>query len=595
MQYQIIPERLKLISNVAYDINNKDTKSFIPQSATGVVDLNEKYNSSAHKDKESYGIQHTTQLQYTQTFNEVHDIIAVASYSIVASNSISQEGSSQRSPSIEIKNHTSESPIDKLDSDLGQYREAGYIFNLRYSYKDKYVINPGFRYDGSSEYGLANKWGFRPIISVAYFISEEPFMERFNWLNDLKFRASYGQVGKNPGNVLESYSLYVGGDRYMDITGVKPKNIQLFNLTWELLEKYNVAMDLYAFNNRLSATVEYYTDITRGVLQKEYKIPSSTGYDYLQYFNDGIIENSGFEFQMNANILKMNNVDFDVDFNFAINRNKIIEVPDNIKEDDVNMLENGKYATNIIEGGGVHSYYGYIYDGVFATSEDALAKDENGNTLVDPWGNALYLRHDNAAGYIFKGGDAQYRDINYDGLINEYDVVQLGKPYPDFHGGFGCKLVLFKDITMRASFHYKIGHDIVNEAKMELENMHKKSNQAVSVNRRWRQEGDVTDIPRALYNLGYNYLGSSRFVEDASFLKLRFVSLAYDLPDKWLERTFIKDMNVFLTMYNLYTWTDYTGQNPEVSVATKDIRYIGKDDSKTPPSRDISFGLNVKF
>jgi hypothetical protein len=354
-------------------------------------------------------------------------------------------------------------------------------------------------------------------------------------------------------------------------------------------------MDLFAFNNRLSATIEYYTDITSNVLQKEYKIPASTGYEYLKYFNDGKIENSGFETQLHGNILRMENVNFSLDFNFSINKNKIIEVPENILEDDVNMLANGNYATNIVQGGAVHSYFGYIYDGVFATDEDALAKDENGNTLVDPWGNALYLRHDDATGYIFKGGDAKYRDINYDGLINEYDVVQLGKPYPDFHGGFGGTLILFKDITLNASFHYKVGHDIVNETKMNLENMHSKSNQAVSVNRRWRKQGDITDMPRALYNLGYNYLGSSRFVEDGSFLKLRFVSVAYNLPDKWLSKIFVKDMNVFFTMYNLYTWTDYTGQNPEVSVATKNIRYIGKDDSKTPPSRDISFGVNVKF
>ena len=595
MNYQIIPERLKFISNVAYDINNKDTKSFLPQSATGVVALNEKYNASAHKDKESYTIQHTTQLQYTQTFNEVHDIIAVASYSIISSSSISQEGSSQRSPSIEIKNHTSESPIDKLDSDLGQYREVGYIFNFRYAYKDKYVISPGFRYDGCSEYGLANKWGFRPIISAAYFIGKEPFMQNLNWLDDLKIRASYGQIGKNPGNVLEIYSLYTGGDDYMDITGVAPKNIQLYNLKWQLVEKYNVAIDLYAFNNRLSATVEYYTEITSGVLQKKYKIPTSTGYDYLQWYNAGIIQNDGFEFQTNAQILRMSNINFDIDFNFAINKNKIIEVPENILEDDVNMLENGKYTSRIIEGGGVHAYYGYIYDGVFATSEDALAKDENGNTLIDGYGRPLYLRHDNYAGYIFKGGDARYRDINHDGLINEYDVVQLGKPYPDFHGGFGSKLTLFKDISIRTSFHYKVGHDIVNQAKMDLENMHDKSNQAVSVNRRWRQEGNVSDIPRALYNLGYNYLGSSRFVEDASFLKLRFISVSYNLPDKLLRKTFVKDINMFFTMYNLYTWTDYTGQNPEVNVVSQDIRYIGKDESRTPPSRDISVGINVKF
>jgi hypothetical protein len=140
-----------------------------------------------------------------------------------------------------------------------------------------------------------------------------------------------------------------------------------------------------------------------------------------------------------------------------------------------------------------------------------------------------------------------------------------------------------------------VGHDIVNEAKMDMENMYGKSNQAISVNRRWRKEGDETDIPRALYGLGNNWLGSSRFVEDASFLKLRFISVSYKLPDKWLTKIHVKDINFFFTMYNLYTWTNYTGQNPEVSVATTNPRFIGKDNSKTPPPKEISLGLNIKF
>jgi hypothetical protein len=381
----------------------------------------------------------------------------------------------------------------------------------------------------------------------------------------------------------------------MNINSVNPKNIQLYNLMWELVEKYNVGVDIYAFDNRLTTTVEYYSDMTSNVLQKEYKIPTSTGYENLKWYNAGIIENSGLEIQTNANIIKWSKVDLDLHFNFAINKNKIIDVPDNLAEDDENMLENGKYISRIAEGGSVHAYFGYISDGIFATDEDALARDEDGNLLIDEFGNPLYLRHENYGGYIFQGGDAKYRDINYDGLINELDIVQLGKPYPDFHGGFGASLTLFKDLSIRASFHYKVGHDIVNEAKMNLENMHDESNQAISVNRRWRQEGDITDIPRALYKRGYNYLGSSRFVEDASFLKWRFVSIAYNLPDKWLNKTFIKELNVFCTIYNLYTWTDYSGQNPEVTVASKDVNYIGKDDSKTPPPRDISVGLNLKF
>ncbi|UCH14994.1 MAG: SusC/RagA family TonB-linked outer membrane protein, partial [Bacteroidales bacterium] len=358
MNYQIIPERLRLVSNVAYDINNKDSKSFVPQSATGTIDLNKEYNSTGHIDKESYGIQHTTQLIYEQTFKDFHDITAVAAYTLVSSGSISQEASSERSPSVKIINHTSESPISKLDSDLGSYREAGYILNLRYAYKDKYVINPAFRYDGSSQYGLGNKWGLRPIISVAYFISKEPFMQNINWLDDLKIRASYGQVGKNPGNVLETYGLYVKGSRYMDINGVSPQNIQLYNLSWELIEKYNVGIDIYAFNNRLTTTVEYYTDVTKNVLHEKYKIPSSTGYEYLRWFNAGTVENSGFELQTHANILNSNSISFDIDLNFAINKNKIIEVPENLIEDDVNMLENGNYISRIVEGSAVHGYFG---------------------------------------------------------------------------------------------------------------------------------------------------------------------------------------------------------------------------------------------
>ena len=595
MQYQLIPKYLKLTSEVSYDINNKDTRSFIPQSATGVVDLEKSYNSTIHADNESYSIQHNTKLIYTQEFNENHELMAVAAYSLQSSNSISQEGKSDRSPSLLINNHTSDSPISSLDSDLNSYREAGYILNVRYSYKGKYVINPGFRYDGSSRYGLAHKWGFRPIVAFAYFVSEEPFMKGIRWIDDLKIRGSYGQIGKNPGNILETYGLYVGAERYMNINGVKPKNIQLYNLKGELIEKFNIGLDLYLFDNRFSTHLEYYTDVSKGTLQEDYKIPTSTGYESLKYYNSGSVENSGYEFQAEAKILKTKNIKFDVDFNLAINKNKILEVPDNINEDDVNLLKNGEYASRIIVGGGVHAYYGYVYKGVFPTTADAYAKDSEGNVLMDAYGNPMYLRFENSAGYIFKGGDARYSDINYDGLINELDVVQLGKPYPDFHGGFGAKLTLFNNFSVRASFHYKVGHDIVNKAKMDLENMYSKNNQAVSVNRRWRQEGDSTDIPRALYNLGYNYLGSSRFVEDASFLKLRYLSVSYNIPKKMLSKIFIKDIDIFCTAYNLFTWTKYTGQNPEVSVASQDATFIGMDNSKTPVPKELSFGVNVKF
>lgn len=467
MQYQITPENLKLIADFSYDINNRDERRFNPQSATGVTDLEREFNYTYHKDQESYGINQTTKLVFNENIGTEHDFIAIAAMSIQSNNTISQVGVSERSPSLEIRNHTSESPISDLDSDLSRYREVGYIFNFRYMFREKLVINPGFRYDGSSRYGLGNKWGFRPLISLAYFVSEENFLKRQQWLDDLKIRASYGQIGKNPSNILETYSLYSSSSRYMNINGVAPKNIQLYNLKWELVEKYNVGIDLYAFDNRLTATAEYYSDITSGVLQRNYEIPSSTGYESLRWFNAGIIENSGFEFQTSTRIIDRNNIDFDVDFNFTINQNKIIEVPDNLAEDDANMLENGNYTSLITIGGSVHAYYGYIYDGVFPTDEDAIAKDSDGEDLIGADREPLLLRFGNAGGYIFRGGDAMYRDINFDGLINELDIVQLGNPYPDFHGGFAFKLSLFKSFSLRTAFHYKVGHDIVNETKMQ--------------------------------------------------------------------------------------------------------------------------------
>ena len=605
LDYEIIPGKLKFQTNIAYDIDNKNISQFTPQSATGVMSYMDDYNITYHKSQEQYTIQNTSKFVYTQTFKEVHNIIAVAGFTVESLNSISQVGQGVRSPSLNITTFTSDSPIKDIDTDLGRYREAGYILNLIYKYKDKFTINPGFRIDGSSSYGLGNKWGFRPLISMAYFPSKEPFMQGMHWINDLKLRASYGTIGKNPdNNINETYGLYQNSDKYYIgsddgverlYSGVEPQNIQLYNLKWELVTKYNAGIDLYAFNNRLSATLEYYTDITSGILQKDYKIPVSTGYDKLKWYNSGIVENSGLEFQTNTKVIESDDFGMDLDFNFTINRNKIIKVPDNITETSSNMLENGNYASLIVEGGGVHSYYGYIYDGVFATDQDAIARDSEGKPLLDIDGNPLYLRFNNAGGYVFKAGDAKYRDINYDGLINEADIVQLGKPYPDFHGGFGLNFTFFKVFSIRTSFHYKVGHDIVNQTKMLLENMYDKSNQAVSVNRRWRQAGDQTDIPRALYNSGYNWLGSSRFVEDASFLKFQFISFSYKLPKKYLKKFVIKDLDFFLSVYNVYTFTNYTGQNPEVDVASKDVNYIGIDDSKTPVPREISGGFNIKF
>ena len=191
-------------------------------------------------------------------------------------------------------------------------------------------------------------------------------------------------------------------------------------------------------------------------------------------------------------------------------------------------------------------------------------------------------------------GDARYEDINHDGLINENDIVYLGNANPKLIGGGGFKLK-WKDLMLTTFFYGRFGQKVINSARMDLESMRSTKNQSTAVLQRWRAEGDDTDIPRALYGMGYNYLGSDRFVEDASFVRLKTLSLSYNVPKKFLEKIGIgiTRANVFATGYDLFTWTSYKGQDPEVSLPT--ATKLVKDDSQTPVSKRYAFGLTINF
>jgi len=191
--------------------------------------------------------------------------------------------------------------------------------------------------------------------------------------------------------------------------------------------------------------------------------------------------------------------------------------------------------------------------------------------------------------YTFRGGDAKYEDINHDGNINELDIVYLGNSNPLFNGGFGPTF-RYENLSVTMFFNFRIGNKIVNMARMNAENMYSTNNQCISVNYRWRKDGDITVMPRALYDYGYNWLGSDRYVEDGSFLRFKYLTFNYSVPKKQLKMVKMERLNFYLTINNLFVLTKYTGVDPEVGYGSLGV---STDNGQTPRSKEMTFGITV--
>jgi len=432
-------------------------------------------------------------------------------------------------------------------------------------------------------------------VGVAWNADRETFLEEAEWLDFAKLRLGIGRSGRAPsGNAIYMGSM-AASDSYMTMPSIYPSSIQLDGLKWENSTEYNIGFDLAFFKNKLKFTFDYYERYSSDLLQKDVGIPATTGFSSVAYYNSGKAENRGFEFRADVTLFQDKDWTVTGYMNMARNRNKITDLPINmsydtgIAEGDANMT-NGTYAFRIEEGAPIGSFYGFRYKGVYQDKNATYARDERGNVMNDMNGNPIIMRNGT---YTAHPGDAIYEDINHDGVINKYDIVYLGNSQPTLTGGAGF-MVRYKQISVNAFFHGRFGQSIVNATRMNNESMYGKKNQSTAVMRRWQKEGDQTDIPRALYNNGLNYLGSDRFVEDASFLRLKTLTVNYRFSRKVCQRFGLNNVSVFATGYNLFTWTSYKGQDPEVSLPAKATE-VAKDEATTPVSKRYAFGLNITF
>ena len=605
--------RLDYEGKVVFNIFNQYNEQFMPLSlsTTGWNDTSNKQSNRTQSDaNKSLGVTTTHTLTFTPSFkNKDHSLSMLLRGQLTSGNSTSQSTVSWGLPTGSIISPAAEGIIDGMSTGSGQWRSIYFTYSAHYAYKGRYMADFSVRRDGSTKFGDDQRWGNFPAFSIRYNISKEPWFQKIlPFVSMLSIRPGWGIVGRQPGAEGLYFSKYGRGPGYLGEGSVYPQNIQLKNLKWEQKETYNIGTDFGFFNDRITGNVELYWQYTSDLLMASRGIPTSSGYSTLAYQNVGDMKNIGWEFNLNGNrIIKAGKFSFDFNTTFANNKNQITAMDEtclaSLNQEFNNS--NGSYLTRVELNTAMGSIYGFRYKGVYQYSDYSpvevpgvsgpnapVVRDKDGIVVLDE--NQMTKPMMFCAGtvnYEFRGGDAIYEDVNHDGNINELDIVYLGSSLPKFTGGFGFKLN-YGRLTWNNQFNFRYGNKIINAARMNVENMYSNNNQSRAVNWRWRVEGDITEMPRALHQAGYNWLGSDRFVEDGSFIRLNYSQISYSFDPKVIKHLGLTQLSLYLSANNLFVITKYSGADPEVGYGSMGIV---TDGAKTPRAKSFTGGVTIQF
>ena len=605
--------RLTYEGKIVFNIFNRYNDMFRPLAlSTGGWNSTDA-NLATNNAYKSLGITTTHTLTFVPHFrNQDHSLMMMLRGQLTKGTSTGQNTSEYGLPTGTIVSASAPGIISSFSSSPGQWRSIYFTYSAHYAYKGRYVVDFSVRRDGSTKFGPDQRWGNFPALSGKWIVSDEPWMKKgLPFISMLAIRPGWGIVGAQPGSEGLFYSKYTGGKGYLANGSVYQSNVQLKNLKWEQKETYNLGFDFGFFNDIINGNVEVYKQKTTDLLMANRALPSSSGFASLAYQNVGAMENVGWEFNLNGNrIVRAGKFSADFNITFANNRNKLIEMDETVLASLNGDFDrkNGSYLSRVELNRPLGGIYGFRYKGVFQyskyTPEEVpgvsgpnapVARDEFGNVILDQYGRTkpvvfcyTGIEEDEKE---FKGGDAIYEDVNHDGQINELDIVYLGSSLPKFTGGFGFKLH-FGRLTWNNQFNFRYGNKIINKARMNAENMYSNNNQSRAVLWRWRVEGDDMPIPRALYNYGYNWLGSDRFVEDGSFIRLNYTQLSYALPQKTLKKLGLQQVSLYVSANNLFCLTKYSGADPEVGYGGYGVV---TDNAQTPRAKSFTGGVTISF
>lgn len=634
--------RLDYEGQVYLDIFSKSNPTYCPGSLSTNGWKDNSYNLYTMDDYNSFQFQTRHQLIFTPKFkNEDIAWMMLGRWELTSGTSYGQNVSERKLP-LGAQSPTLPAEISNMSTSNGEWRSMAGVFSTHLSYKGRYNADFTVRADGTTRFGNNNKWGYFPGMSVRWNISDEPWMK---WsrkvLSMLAFRPSWGVNGRTPSSEYLQYAKYAAGSQYGNGNTLLPSTrvdgLQLSDLKWEKTTSWNLGANLGLFDDMIEADFNYYYKKTKDLLNPGVAISSQTGYTTLAWKNIGSMENKGWEFNITAKkFIKAGKFSMDASFNVAQNFNKITEMDQTVLDginEDWSADSRGKYFKRIQVGNALGSIFGLRHKGVYQYSYDYLenlrrqgyvmegnekimirdnndlvdylnnrflpagktapiALNRDGKVITGADGKPLRMTYNSKDGgetYKFDGGDVIYEDVNHDGTINSLDMVYLGNSNPKFSGGFGFTF-RYGNWSLRTNFVYRTGFKVVNFARMGVEKMYDTTNQSTAVNWRWRKNGDMTEIPRALYNYGYNWLGSDRYVEDASFLRFSYVSLSYDVPKKFLKSVGLNTLRFDLSGQNIFVWSKYSGTDPEHA---NNGWNFASDSSQTPRSKSFTLRMRI--
>lgn len=502
-------------------------------------------------------------LTFGNTWNDL-DVEVMAGHSFFEDSYNFNQATGTEFPSDDFK-HITAATIRVGDEDASRYSMESYIGRLNLGYKNRYLLSATARYDGSSKFAKDNRYATFPAVALGWVFSEENFIDFPEWLSFGKLRLSWGKTGNQDGIGNYAYlPLAAGGYNYNSLTGLSVTNIGNKDLMWETSEQKNLGLDLSFLAGRLSFSYDYFQKSSDNLL---YNVPVLTTSGFTsRTSNIGSMENKGHEFSLNSTNINRDGFKWSTNFNISFVHNKVTSLIG-----DEPIVVGGWNA--IIEGQPLGVMYGYKQLGIYQTLDEIPQTLQNQGV---------------------RPGDAKFADLDNNGIINSLDREVIGSALPKFNGGLANNFAVGDfDISLFTTFSY--ANDIAAAWRNGLDHMGARDYGALadSYHDRWTGPGTSNTVPRVTKS-AYNLKNSSYFIEDASYFRIKSLTVGYRLPSRLAQQVSLNNIRVFATGVNLYTFTGYSGYDPEASMNT-DARSYGVDNLVTPQPRSFMIGLNVNF